>query len=124
MNEKLISNRREYIIDLFKHVLDIEITESNFKIYQGDEAVFFHLRGRSLYICFDEYKDQYLLYHLNEMQNSKRGTKYHLQRFEYNLGSIFAYLNTLHNPKDLNRKKSIEDLLFDKSNHVKGKPLD
>ena len=124
-NEKLISNRHEYIIDLFHHVLDITITDSNFKVFQGDEAVFFRLRGNDFYICYDEWKDNYQLFHMNLMNNHKRGTKFHLQRWDYSLGSMFSYLKTLHSPKDMNKKQSkIEELLFNKSNHTKSKPID
>ena len=124
-NEKLISNRHEYIIDLFHHVLDITITDSSFRAFQGDEAIFFKHVAKDFYICYDDWKDQYQLYHLNIKNNNSRGNHYHLQRYDYTLGSLFSYLKTLHNPKDMNKKQSkIEELLFNKSNHIKGKPLD
>lgn len=116
MDNKFISNRREYIIDLFKNVLEIEIDESYFKVYKGDEACFFHHRGRQLYLCYDDWKDQYHLYHMNVAMNRSGAARYHLQRWEFSLGAIFAYLSTMHNSVDMNNKKSKIDLLFEKIN--------
>lgn len=116
MDNKLISNRQEYIIDLFKHILEMEIDESYFKFFKDDEAVFFNFRSKSLYLCYDDYKKQYQIYHLNTMANPKQATKYHLQHWDYTLGSIFSYLSSMHSPSDMNKshKKSKMDKLFDK----------
>lgn len=112
----MISDNKDYIIRLFKEYLDFELTDSNFKAHKnGDLAVYFYFRGRSMYIFYNYDKSRFELMHLNEFSNPKKTHKYHLQWHTNTISALVGkYMINLHDVKNMNLKKSKLDMLFDK----------
>lgn len=110
----MILYNQEYIVKLFREYLNIELSESDFKANGNDLSLYFNLRGRSFMIEYDDFKEEYVLKHLNRGGNRKEKYKYHRQWGSKTLGGLIGgYLVTLHDAKDLNTKKSSLDKLID-----------
>lgn len=126
MSEKYISNQREYIISLFKNILNLEITEENFKYHFGDEAVYFSHKSRQLYLYYNDTKDMFYLMHLNSGSNPSSKNRWHIQRYEKFLPLIFNYLDTCHDWKERleKRPKSKMELLFDSIEEQRKKDIE
>lgn len=112
--DKLIVNNKPFIINLCKRFLDLEITESNFKIgyYDTDDDLYITYLGQPYLIRFDPYNEVYQLLHKNKAGCNKNTHSYHKELSELSLITLINKLSTRHNPADLVKKSSrIEDLL-------------
>lgn len=120
--DKLIVNNKPFIINLCKRFLDLEITESNFKIgyYENDDDMYISTNGQDYIIRFDPYNEVYQLLHKNKAGCNKNNHSYHKELSELSLVTLINKLSTRHSPKDLVKKSSrIEDLLLNKTKEVK-----
>lgn len=110
----MISEQQDFIIRLFKEYLDIGIEDKQFKAYNGDLALYFTFRGRSMYLAYDDFKELWVLYHLNQRCNPHQSHKYHIQWTSKTLSALIGgYLVNLHDAKNMNKKKSRLDELLD-----------
>lgn len=125
--DKLIIHNKPFITNLCKRFLDLEITESNFKVgyYDEDDDLYLSVNGQEYIIRFDPYNEMYQLLHKNKAGCNRNSHSYHKELSELSLVTLINKLSTRHNPKDLVKKSSrIEDLLLNKTNSTKGKPID
>jgi hypothetical protein len=127
MDDKLICNNKSLIINLCKRFLNLEITDSNFKIgyYDNDDDLYLCYLCQDYLIRFDQVKEVYSLFHQNSRGGGKNKHAYHFEFSALSLITLISKVSTRHNPTDIQKKQSkIEELLFNKSNHTKSKPID
>ena len=110
----MISEQQDFIIRLFKEYLDMEIEDKQFKAHKdGDLALYFTFKGRSMYLAYDDYKQLWVLYHLNQRCNPQQSHRYHIQWQSKTLSALIGgYMVNLHDAKNMNNKKSRLDELL------------
>lgn len=108
-NIRKIENNVDYIVALFLNIANISINkDDNFKQGLDDLEVYFTSMGNNYRLVYDDFRDEYLLYHLNHLQNPSKAHKYHKQTTNLSLPSLIKYISSLHNPSKFtpNRKQS------------------
>lgn len=102
-------SRNEPLIEmLFKTKL--QMTEDDYNItinYYGDYDIYYSRNGMDLMITVDDRDGKIKVKHRNTIKNFKGGHKYHSHHGGFtNWMRAFEYMKTLHDPKDMNKKKS------------------
>lgn len=106
-----ISRNEPLISMLFKTMLDMDEEDYNITINCcGDYDIYFNRNGMDLKIIVDDISGMIIVKHRNTVKNFKGGHKYHCHK-KHNRGfsswrKAFDYIKTLHDPKDMNKKKS------------------
>lgn len=105
MNSKKIENNIEFIINLVKRFLNLDIDESYFKQGIDDMELYLTYLGQQYVIKYDDYRDVMVLCHKNMSGANKKKTSYHREFDSHSYPTLIKKLSTRHNPADLNKQQ-------------------
>ena len=116
MNTRSICNNVELINKLCKEYMNLDITDSNYKVgfYNSSSFdLYITYLGQNYIIRYNDESDNYILFHRSLCGYDARKIRYHKEWSENgSIEKVIYKLSTRHNPKDMYKWSSNRKIVY------------